>query len=141
MDWEGPTCYAVARQIMDDIPDEAESDVLRSSLRVNVDYELEEEKLFYWIEAYPGSEDYDPNQNFISSDSIELRENGMGNDIEDFLMGTLKDGLDVPFMVNGKIVDDGPGYVDAFEDYADTGDLDLVPDEDIPYVQTDILTI
>lgn len=133
MEWEGPTCYAVVDQIKDDIPDREESGFSRSSLRVNIDYEWEEDRLFYWVEAYPGSEDYESNEDFIVSDSIELYENGLGEDIEDLLIGTVEDGLDIPAMVNGQVINDKP-RANAFSDYEYTGDMDLNLEDETGYV-------
>lgn len=133
MDWEGPTCYAVVDHIDDNIPDLEETGVPRSSLRVNIDYEWREDKLFYWVETYPGSEDHDPEEDFIVSDSLELYENGLGEDIEDLLMGTVEDEFDIPVMVNGKVVNNKPD-VDAFSDYEYTGDIHLHPKDESGFV-------
>lgn len=109
---EGPTYYAVASQILDDIPGE----VPEPHLRVIVDYDEESEMLAYTIESHHEDEygertwqDVDIIETLSFSDDID--------EIDDFLAGTPEDSIrEIPLMYNGAIIRNNLGDLDAFDD-------------------------
>ena len=116
-DIEGPTAYAVARQIEDDLPSETEYP--RVDLEVSVMYNREQEEVEYLIKY--ASEDSGHKEVLTDSKAV-LNHNGMSSDeVVDFLGGTLDDQIvdEVNIVLNGQYVQGEPSA-----DYSQTGEWD-----------------
>lgn len=130
MDSEEHSCEAVVDRILDEAPDNV------PNIRVKVDYERDEESLFYEIETYeinidtPFDDGVSEPDEFKQAGFIEMSDYGLGEDIHDWFVSTFV-GMDneIPFMYNGEVVTNVQNG-DAFSDYASTGepsfDTDIV---------------
>lgn len=122
-EWEGPSVWAVAEQIKDDVPRIkccAEEDIGCKLIYVSADYERSEDRVNYSIGTY--NED---GRDLKFTNEASLQHNGMPTeDIVDLLSGTVKDNLDMPaVMVEGQIIRDNAS-INAFqeEEYSSTGE-------------------
>jgi hypothetical protein len=114
-DSKGPTAYAVARQIEDDLPSETEYP--RVGLEVSVMYNREQEEVEYLV-TYAGEDS--SNKEVLTDNIAILKHRGMSSDeVVDFLGGTLDDKIvdDVNIVLNGQYVQGEPSA-----DYSQTGE-------------------